>query len=378
MALTPDGTRDGARMRGTALQNGFFLALLVLTTAAFIGLVFGFLMPVFWAAVLAVIFRPMYAAWLGRLQGRSSLAAVTTILIVLTLVILPLVLLGVMVSREATALYQRFADGELNFEQQLESFRRAVPTVSAFLSEVGIDSEETQQGITRAGTAASEFLAEHALKMGQGAVEFTILLFLMLYFLFFFLRDGDWLITRILRALPLSYVREQQLLNKFAEVSRATIKGTCVVGAVQGALGGLAFWALGLPAPVLWGVLMAFMSILPVLGPAIIWGPAAGILLLNGQTAKGVILIVVGTLVIGLVDNILRPILIGRDTRMPDYLVLLATLGGLAVFGISGFVIGPLLAAFFIAFWGMFEREFHGQPGLEVNAESEQPVLIEK
>jgi predicted PurR-regulated permease PerM len=365
-------------MRGTALQNGFFLALLVLTTAAFIGLVFGFLMPVFWAAVLAVIFRPMYAAWLGRLHGRSSLAAVTTILIVLTLVILPLVLLGVMVSREATTLYQRFADGELNFEQQLESFRRAVPTVSAFLSEVGIDSEETQQGITRAGTAASEFLAGHALKMGQGAFEFTILLFLMLYFLFFFLRDGDGLITRILRALPLSYVREQQLLNKFAEVSRATIKGTCMVGAVQGALGGLAFWALGLPAPVLWGVLMAFMSILPVLGPAIIWAPAAGILLLNGQTAKGIILIVVGTLAIGLVDNILRPILVGRDTRMPDYLVLLATLGGLAVFGISGFVIGPLLAAFFITFWGMFEREFHGQPGLGVNAESEHPVLIEK
>ena len=378
MALTPDGTRDGARMRGTALQNGFFIALLVLTTAAFIGLISGFLMPVFWAAVLAVIFRPLYRAWLEKMRGRSSLAAVATILIVLVLVILPLLFLGVMVSRETTALYQRFADGELNFEQQLESYRRAVPRVSAFLGEIGIDSEETRQGIARAASAASEFLAEHALRMGQGAVEFTILLFLMLYFLFFFLRDGDRLITQILRTLPLSHAREQQLLGKFAEVSRATIKGTCVVGTVQGALGGLAFWALGLPAPVLWGVLMAFMSILPVLGPAIIWGPAAIILLLNGQTAKGIILIVVGTLVIGLVDNILRPILIGRDTRMPDYLVLLATLGGLAVFGISGFVIGPLLAAFFITFWGMFEREFHGQPGLGVAAEREQPVLIEK
>ena len=257
-------------MRGTALQNGFFIALLVLTTAVFIGLIFGFLMPVFWAVVLAVLFQPLYRRWLERLQGRSSLAAVATIFVVVTLVILPVLLLGLMVSREATALYQRFADGELNFEHQLESFRRAVPTVSAFLSEVGIDSEETRQGIAKAGTAASEFLAAHALQMGQGAVQFTILLFLMLYFLFFFLVDGDQLLTQILRTLPLSQVREQQLLGKFAEVSRATIKGTCVVGAVQGALGGLAFWALGLPAPVLWGVLMAFISILPVLGPAII------------------------------------------------------------------------------------------------------------
>lgn len=370
--LTLLGKRTRGGMRGTALQNGFFIAFLILTTLAFVGVIWGLLMPVFWASVLAVLFQPMYRSWLDRLRGRSSLAAGATIIGVVTLVILPLFLVSVMVSREATALYQRFAGGEVNFEQQMDSLIRAGPKVSAFLEELGIDGDETRQAIAKAGTAVSGFLASHALTMGQGAAEFTMLLFLMLYLLFFFLRDGDWLINRILLAVPLSQVREQQLLEKFAEVSRATIKSTCVIGAVQGALGGLAFWALGLSAPFLWGVLIAFMSILPLLGPAIVWAPAAVILLLNGETARGIILIVVGTVMIGLVDNILRPILVGRDTRMPDFLILLATLGGLAVFGISGFVIGPILAAFFIAFWGMFEREFHVELDFGVPIEAKQ------
>jgi predicted PurR-regulated permease PerM len=246
------------------------------------------------------------------------------------------------------------------------------------LSELGIDREETRQGIAKAGTAASQYLTSNALSMGQGVVRFTVLLVVMLYLLFFFLRDGDRLVNRILRALPLSPAREQKLLERFADVSRATIKGTFATGAVQGMIGGVLFWALGIPAPILWGALMAFLSFLPAFGSAVIWGPAAVMLIVNGEVAKGFILIAAGSLVIGLVDNILWPFLVGRDTRMPDFFVLLATLGGLAMFGVSGFVIGPLLAAFFITFWQMFEMEFHGQPGVDFNAETEQPVLIEK
>jgi predicted PurR-regulated permease PerM len=263
-------------MRGTALQNGFFIALLVLTTAAFIGLISGFLMPVFWAAVLAVIFRPLYRAWLEKMRGRSSLAAVATILIVVVLVILPLLFLGVMVSRETGEFYQRFTSGELSIEKQLQTFRQSAPRLSAFLTELGIDREETRQGIAKAGDAARQFLTSNALSMGQGAVRFTILLVVMLYLLFFFLRDGDRLVNRILRALPLSPAREQKLLERFAEVSRATIKGTFITGAVQGTIGGLLFWVLGIPAPILWGALMAFLSFLPAFGSAVIWGPGGG------------------------------------------------------------------------------------------------------
>jgi predicted PurR-regulated permease PerM len=144
-----------------------------------------------------------------------------------------------------------------------------------------------------------------------------------------------------------------------------------VIGAVQGTLGGLLFWVLDLPAPVLCGMLMGFLSFVPAVGPAVIWGPAAVILLFTGELAKGIIILAVGTLAIGLVDNVLRPVLVGRDTRMPDFLVLLATIGGLAVFGVSGFVIGPILASFFVAIWGMFEQEFRDVPDIVNPAERE-------
>jgi predicted PurR-regulated permease PerM len=153
-------------------------------------------------------------------------------------------------------------------------------------------------------------------------------------------------------------VRERQLLAKFADVALATIKGTLVVGVVQGAIGAVLFWILGIPAPVFWGSLMAVLSVLPAVGPGLIWLPAAVILLAMGQILKGIVLIVAGVLVIGLVDNMLRPLLVGHDTQMPDYLVLLATLGGLAVFGVSGFVIGPVIAAFFLVVWEMFAQEY--------------------
>jgi predicted PurR-regulated permease PerM len=159
-------------------------------------------------------------------------------------------------------------------------------------------------------------------------------------------------------ALPLGHEREHRLFEKFADVSRATVKGTLVVGVVQGTLGGLFFWILGLNAAVFWGVIMTLLSLLPAVGSALIWGPAAIILLATGQIVKGIILLAAGSLIIGLVDNLLRPMLVGRDTQIPDYLILLATLGGLTVFGLSGFVIGPIIAALFLAVWDMFAQEY--------------------
>ena len=179
----------------------------------------------------------------------------------------------------------------------------------------------------------------------------------MLYLLFFFLRDGTRLLEGLVRALPLGDERERHLLGRFAEVSRATIKGTVVVGIVQGAIGGVAFAIIGLGAPVLWGVVMALLSILPAVGPSLVWLPAAIILLVNGEIVGGIALLAVGLLVIGFIDNLLRPILVGRDTRMPDYLILLSTLGGLAGFGLAGIIIGPIIAAFFLSIWQMAEAE---------------------
>ena len=176
----------------------------------------------------------------------------------------------------------------------------------------------------------------------------------MLYLLFFLLRDGTQLSQRLKDSIPLRTEQKRALFSKFTIVIRAMFKGTILVAALQGMLGGIIFWFLGIPAAVLWGVVMAFLSLLPVVGSALIWLPVALYLLATGAVWQGFTLIAYGALVIGLVDNLLRPTLIGMDTKLPDYIVLISTLGGIAIFGLNGLVLGPVIAAMFIATWDIF------------------------
>ncbi|SUB72128.1 putative inner membrane protein [Pluralibacter gergoviae] len=181
----------------------------------------------------------------------------------------------------------------------------------------------------------------------------------MLYLLFFLLKDGPWLVRQIMDSLPLSDFVKHHLFAKFAAVSRATVKGTVVVGAVQGLLGGIAFKIVGIDGSILWGALMAFLSLVPAVGSAIIWVPAAIFLFATGQIWQGAFLVGFFVIIVGLVDNILRPLLVGKDTKMPDYLILITTLGGMEIYGINGFVIGPLIAALFIACWNLLSGREH-------------------
>lgn len=343
--------------RGHTIHNVSFFVLVALTTVAFVALIASFLMPVFWAAVLATVFFPLqrrYVAWLG---GRRSLAALVTMLTILGLVVAPLFLVGVAVSREAVFLHDQITSGTVDLQAPLRFLRRITPLASDYLANFGIEVEALGQRLSTSAIAVSQFIASRALGIGQDVLRITALFFLMLYILFFFLRDGSQLVAMLIRVLPLGHGRKRRLLGKFADVALATMKGTLVVGVVQGAIGAILFWVLGIPAPVFWGTLMAVFSVLPAVGPGLVWLPAAVILLGMGHIVKGIILVATGVLVIGLVDNVLRPLLVGRDTEMPDYLVLLATLGGLGVFGVSGFVIGPVIAAFFLAVWEMFAHE---------------------
>ena len=348
--------------RGTTIQDVSFFLLVALTTVAFAALIGSFLMPVFWAAVLATVFFPVQRRYVARLGGRRSLAALATILTILGLVVVPLFLMGLAMSREALQLHEQITSGAIDLEGPLRFVRGLTPMASDYLGRLGVDIDDIGQRLSASAVAATQFVASRALGIGQDVLRFTALFFLMLYMLFFFLRDGNRLVAALIRMLPLGDARERQLLAKFAEVSAATIKGTLVVGLVQGALGGGLFWILGIPAPVFWGTLMAVLSVLPAVGPGLVWGPAAIILLGLGEIVKGVVLIAAGVIIIGLVDNVLRPILVGRDTQMPDYLVLLSTLGGLTVFGVSGLVIGPVIAAFFLVVWEMFALDHAERP----------------
>jgi predicted PurR-regulated permease PerM len=190
----------------------------------------------------------------------------------------------------------------------------------------------------------------------------------MLYLLFFFFRDGANLSRKIVEMIPLSSRHKHTLLEKLTTVIRATVKGNIVVAAVQGALGGVIFWILGVQGAILWGVLMAFLSLLPAIGAGFVWGPVALYFLATGSIMKRIILIAFGVPVIGLIDNLLRPMLVGKDTRLPDYVVFVSTVGGLELFGLNGFVIGPIIAALFISIWEIFHPSTNDEPKDEIQA----------
>lgn len=348
-------TVDDARV-----QQIFFGVLLVVVTAAFLWLIRGFLQPIFWAVALGILVYPAHARLHVLVPGRPWLAALASMLLVVLIVVLPLLVVIGAVTSEAAAVYARLNEGDIDLAGMYVAAQERLPQLLGLLESLGIEPERLQAQLSGSAVQASRFAAQQALSLGQNTLRITVFFFLMLYLLFFFLRDGVRLLDGLVRALPLGDARERHLLERFAEVSRATIKGTLVVGVVQGAIGGITFGLLGISAPVTWGVIMALLSILPAIGPALVWVPAAIVLIVNGQYIGAGVLIVVGVFVIGLVDNLLRPILVGRDTRMPDYLILLSTLGGLAAFGLAGIVIGPIIAAFFLSVWQMAEEEYGG------------------
>jgi predicted PurR-regulated permease PerM len=287
------------------------------------------------------------------LHQKRTLAALLTLAIILVLVILPLTLLTALLVQEGVNTYEQITSGELNLGRYFQQVFDALPGwVTNLLDRVGLTSLGRVQARLSAGLAKSlEFLAGQALNLGQNALDFIVSVLIMLYLLFFLLRDGDGLTQRIRNAIPLRAEQQRALASRFAIVIRATVKGNLVVALIQGALGGLIFWLLDIHAPVLWGALMTVLSLLPAVGAAIVWLPVAIYFLVTGATLKGIILTAYGAFVIGLVDNILRPILVGKDTKLPDYVVLISTLGGIAVFGINGFVLGPMIAAIFVTVW---------------------------
>lgn len=345
-------------MNHPEIQAKTFLLLLVLVTVAFGWILVPYIGAVFWGAVLAILFAPFHRKVLAKMGTRPVLAAMATLGICLVLVILPLILIAASLASEGTELYQRVTSGQIDVRVQLGKVFNALPAwAHSIMDRFGLDSlASLQERLSSAAVEGSRLIATHILNIGMNAFDFVVSFFVMLYLLFFLLKDGPMLAWRIQRAIPLSAENKNSLFEKFTTVTRATVKGNFLVAAAQGAMGGLAFWALGVQAPVLWAVVMAFLSLLPAVGAALVWVPVALFFLLSGAIWKGVILTAFGVLVIGLLDNVLRPLLVGKDIKMPDYLVLISTIGGMAIFGLNGFVIGPMVAAMFLAMWDIFSH----------------------
>lgn len=355
------------RTKQDTMEMRTFILFLLLASLGFIWLLQPFFGPIFWACAIAIIFYPLQQRLLKHFPNKRNSTAITTLLVCIVIVVLPVIFIASSAINEGVGVYQKLEKGEINPAQYVEKLERAFPIVEESLDSLGIELHSLKENIADAALVSGKFLAKHTLSIGQNAFSFLLNLCLMLYLTFFMLRDGSKLVDLLVRALPLGDARERLLFAKFAEVTRATIKGNLVIAIVQGALGGFIFWVLGIPGAMLWAVCMAVVSLIPAVGPALIWAPVALYLFATGETVDALILAGFGGIVIGLVDNILRPILVGRDTQMPDYIVLLSTLGGLAIFGINGFVVGPLVAALFMAFWGIFIREINHQEHPELD-----------
>lgn len=343
-------------MIAPSLHNRTLLVLLIAVTLAFGAVLWPFNGAVFWGVVLAILFTPLHRRLLARMPRRRNLAAFLTLCLCLLVVIIPVALIALSLVQEATVTYERLRSGQMSYGAYVQQVLAALPDWAlSLLDRLHLTSmDEVQERLTSVGAQASQFLATKALDVGQNTLQFVVSFGVMLYLLFFLLRDGPRLAARLREAIPLDDRHKRELSAKFTTVIRATVKGNIVVAAAQGALGGLIFWLLGIQGPVMWGVLMAFLSLLPAVGAGLIWGPVAIYFMATGATTQGLILTAYGVGVIGLVDNVLRPLLVGKDTKMPDYVVLISTLGGMALFGLTGFVIGPVIAALFIAIWDLF------------------------
>ncbi len=338
-------------------RHPFFVALLVVASIAFCALLIGFWQPIFWAATLGILFQPVQR-WLEiRFRGRPSLSAFLAVLLIFFTVLLPALFMASALVTEAAVVYSRIQTGELDPGVVFRWLQSLLPQASELAARVGVDLAELPDKLSGAAIRGSQFVASLALTTGQNVAVFVVKFFLMLYLLFFVLRDGRRILEKMVQTMPLPDHQELRLFSKFAEVSRATVKGTLIVGLVQGLLGAAIFAILGIEGAVFWGVVMIILSALPAVGAGLVWVPAAIFLAVSGAWIKALILVLFGVLVIGLVDNLLRPVLVGRDTKMPDYLILLSTLGGLGLFGITGFVAGPVIAALFLTVWQMFAEE---------------------
>ena len=341
------------------MEKRAFMIVLIGLTVLFVLILLPFWSAIFWASVMSLLFHPLQRRLTLRFGNRRSLAALCTVLIGFVVVVIPVVAIAFSFFREGAQLYELIENQQINPQDIIDRIGNAVPILPELLARTGIDMGNVRNYLSESAVALSGLLSQEALKWGRNTVNFTLQMGLMLYLSFFLLRDGEVLVEWLRNSVPLRGERRQLLFQKFGEVTRATVKGNLVVAMVQGALGGLIFWLLDLPAPVLWAVAMAFLSLVPAVGAALVWGPMAIYLYATGFWVQASILMAYGALIIGLADNVLRPILVGRDTKLPDYIVLFSTLGGLSQLGVNGFVIGPLIAALFISFWTIFRKEFN-------------------
>lgn len=358
------------------LGRATVLVMVLGITVLFFFMVKGFLMAILLSAIFSGIMYGVYDSLKERLKGRASLASILTVLIFFMLIFLPLVGFAFLLVEQAIdagetlvpAIQERIAHPD-SFVKELE----AIPLVHRIYP----DEEKLLTTIKDLVDSLGFFMVSSLSHITTGAANFLFEVFIFLFAMYYFLIHGKVYINKLLYYLPLHTSEERMLLNKFIAVTKATLKGTLIIGVVQGGLGAIAMAVAGIDNTIFWGVVMAVLSIIPALGPAVVWAPAGVFLFVGGHVAEGIGLILFGAIVIGNIDNLIRPRLMGKDTQLPDLMILFSTLGGLALFGMSGIIIGPIIAALFITMLEIYAFTFKDY--LEpVQLESEEEISVSR
>ena len=352
-------------MNKEAVNKWALLLLVIFISALFLSMIRQFLMAIFLAGIFSALSYPLYRRFERWFRGRRSLASISTLLIIVFVVLLPLGgLLGIITAQaiKVGETVKPWVSQQISEPDAISKVLNALP----FIDKIKPYREFI---INKAGQMVgglSEFLISRLQSVTLGTVNFLFMLFAMLYTMFFFLMDGQLLINKILYYLPLKDHDERRMLDKFTSVTRATLKGTAVIGILQGGLAGLAFAVVGINSAVFWGAIMAVLSFIPGIGSALVWGPAVIFLAATGHFVKAIGLGLFCAAVVGSIDNLLRPILVGRDTQMHELMIFFGTLGGIIMFGVVGVIIGPIIAALFVTVWeiyGMAFKEFLPEVG---------------
>ena len=345
---------------GANLRTGFVLLLVAAVSALFLAVAWPFLEPLLLGALLAGLFHPLYR-WITRLVGgRQSLGAVLTLLVLFILVLGPVTAFLGIVVQQALSISDQAIPWVRQHLGAATTFNLHDWLVQRFpaLADYVPSQEELLQHVGTAAKSAGAFLVTVLSRMTATTAAFILNLFVMLYAMFFFFKDGKKILERIFYYLPLSDEDETRMLARFTSITRATIKGTVVIGIIQGTLAGIAFWIAGIQGAAFWGTIMTILSIVPGIGAALVWVPAVIILFISGQYVVATLLLAWCAAVVGTIDNFLRPALVGRDAKMPDLLILIGTLGGLFLFGPIGFIVGPIVCGLFLTVWDIYGATF--------------------
>ena len=339
------------------IHQTVLMLLVIAVSALFFSMIQPFLMAIFLAGLFSALARPVFRRLNVTFKGHKHLASATTLLLMIVVVMIPLLILIGIVVGQAIDVGQSvtpWVKQTLKDPGDLSDYLRHVPFYEHLLPY----RETIMQKVGELVATVSKFMVGGLSSATLGTVHFLFMSFVFLYTMYFLQMDGDKFVKKILYYLPLKSSDENLLLEKFTSVTRATLKGTLLIGLLQGGLAGIAFAVVGIDNAVFWGTVMAILSIIPSVGSALVWGPAVIVLLVQGNLWGGGGLLIFCGAVVGSLDNILRPILVGKDTKMHELMIFLGTLGGIIMFGITGIFIGPLIASLFVTIWEIYGVAF--------------------